>query len=100
MNGPLAQGDLDGPGQLFAVERHPVAAPLHDHQFAHLDALESRETRTALQARPAAPDGGVILRRPAVAHLGVGDAAIWTAHDLRPFKPAPVEPGAFPQSPG
>jgi hypothetical protein len=58
----LAQRDLEGSGQLVAVERHLAAAFLDHVEIAQLHALEGRETAAAIRADAAAAD-----RRPSSA---------------------------------
>src|SRR6202022_3356330 len=80
VDGALAERHLDRAHQLVAVEGHPPPTPLGDHQLAQLDALERGEAAAAIGADAPAANGGVVLRRTRVLHLGIDVAAIGTAH--------------------
>ncbi|QTK78950.1 hypothetical protein AT6N2_C1164 [Agrobacterium tumefaciens] len=78
----LAQRDLEGTHQLFAVERKLAAAFLDDHQLAQLHALIGRKAAAAIRADAPPADGGVVLRRTRVLDLCVFGTAEWAAHRL------------------
>src|SRR5579872_1453298 len=81
---PLAQRDLHRAQQLVAVERHPAAVALDDHQLAQLHALEGGEAEIARQADAAAADDRGVLGRPGILHLGVEAVAVRAAHVRAP----------------
>ena len=77
----LADGDVDGAGQLVTVEGGALAVLLHHRQIAQLDPLERREAPATAGTGAPAPDRGIVLRRARILHLGIGILAIGTAHD-------------------
>lgn len=85
-DGALAQRQIEGAGQLIAVEGRACAALFHHRQFAQLDALEGRETRAACRAKAPPPDGRVVLGRPGILYLGVVMSAERATHRLPPIK--------------
>ncbi len=76
----LAQSDGDGAVELLAVEGNAAAIGLHDIQFAKLYTLDGGEALAAAGAEAAAADGGRVLRRTGVFHLGVVVATKGAAH--------------------
>src|SRR5690606_18847572 len=76
----LAEGDAERALELVPVERGATAVALEDDQFAQLDPLEGGETPAALRTGPAAADGGAVVGRAAVLHLGVRISAEGAFH--------------------
>src|SRR5262245_23910680 len=89
--------------QLVALEGHAPARALDHHDVAQLHALEGRKPAAAVLAHTPAPDGGVLLARPAVLHLRIRAGAIGAAHASLPGPPSPrassPSPRAMPTSP-
>jgi hypothetical protein len=66
--------------ELIAFERLAPGVLLDDNQFAQLNALERRESSAAGGTVAASADGGVVLARPAVLHLGIIVSAKRASH--------------------
>src|SRR4029077_21201785 len=67
----LAQGDVDGAGELVALERLALTVLLDHRQLAQLDALESGEARRAIRTEAPPTDRGTIVGRPRILDLGI-----------------------------
>src|SRR5262249_18608816 len=77
----LAGGDLDRPGELLAVERLLFGTRFLDHhQLAQLHPLEGGKARTAIGAKAAPANRGIVLGRARILHLGIVMAAERAAH--------------------